>query len=57
MTTDEGKRTVRTTIKPDQELEVSEAEATDLERQGLLVPGETKTQVRANARGLTNEGS
>ncbi|GIH26072.1 hypothetical protein Aph01nite_43820 [Acrocarpospora phusangensis] len=30
---------VRTTIRPDQELDVDEAEYTDLQRQGLLLPG------------------
>lgn len=29
--------TVRTTMRPDQEIEVSDAEALDLSRQGLLV--------------------
>lgn len=32
-------RRVRTTIRPDQELEVDDAEFTDLQRQGLLLPG------------------
>jgi hypothetical protein len=33
----EEKRKVRTTMQPDTELEVGEAEYTDLKRQGLLI--------------------
>jgi hypothetical protein len=33
--------TVRTTMRPDQEIEVSDAEALDLSRQGLLVEAPT----------------
>jgi hypothetical protein len=32
-----GKRTVRTTMQPDRDIEVDEAEYTDLLRQGLLL--------------------
>ncbi|WP_393075278.1 hypothetical protein [Streptomyces sp. LN704] len=36
-------RTVRTTMRPDQEIEVNDADYLDLHRQGLLVP-ETATE-------------
>lgn len=47
---------VRTTIKPDQQLEVTAAELRDLEHQGLLVGGKTKAEQRRNARALQNGG-
>jgi hypothetical protein len=34
---EQGKRKVRTTMQPDSEIEVGEAEYTDLKRQGLLI--------------------
>jgi hypothetical protein len=40
--------TVRTTMRPDQDLRVTQAEATDLEAQGLLVK-DTKKGAGSNA--------
>ncbi|MER5715716.1 hypothetical protein [Streptomyces sp. NPDC002132] len=38
-------RTVRTTMRPDQEIEVEDAEYLDLQRQGLLVEEDTHEDV------------
>lgn len=47
---------VRTTIQPDTELEVSEQEATDLRRQGLLVEDEAPAEQPAKADTPTRSG-
>jgi hypothetical protein len=42
--------TVRTTIQPDVDVEVSDAEYVDLQRQGLLVEAPTATPAAAPAK-------
>lgn len=51
------KRTVRTTFRPDVELEVDDAEYLDLQRQGLLVTDEAPAKADTSARtGTGNAG-
>lgn len=42
-------RTVRTTMQPDRDIEVGDADYLDLQRQGLLLPDVTKTDTAAPA--------
>lgn len=49
-----GKTKVRTTMQPDVEIEVDEAERLDLERQGLLHT-DTKTEGRQERRAASAE--
>jgi hypothetical protein len=42
--TDKWPRTVRTTMRPEDDLEVTEREYQELEVQGLLAPGTTKAK-------------
>jgi hypothetical protein len=49
-----GKTKIRTTMQPDVEIEVDEAERLDLERQGLLHTG-TKTEGRQERRAASAE--
>lgn len=50
----EGKTKVRTTMRPDEDIEVDERERVDLERQGLLHTG-TKTEGRRERRAASGE--
>jgi hypothetical protein len=44
-------RTVRTTLRPDQDIEVDDADYTDLQRQGLLVEADDTPPPAASAAG------
>ncbi len=46
---------VRTVMRPDVELDVEEAEYTDLKRQGLLLPGYEGPEIRRQTAVKTSE--
>ena len=46
-------RKIRTTMEPWREVEVSEQEYTDLERQGLILPDKAKPDTETKAKGET----